>query len=137
MNKHDELTGTFVLVHPHLMNDPEDRKNQVGIIATAELENDNVMVSFGKTGQSLFSADALLVLRKPADIHFDAMKDHLLLETQDFKDLLRLAILADSSLTKNRREAVEMARVNPTLMEYGMASLENELGLQHDQYMSR
>jgi hypothetical protein len=65
------------------------------------------------------------------------MKDHLLLETKDFKDLLRLALLAGSSLTKNRRQAVEMARVNPTLMEYGMASLENELGLQQDQYMGR
>ena len=137
MNKQDELTGTFVLVHPHLLNDPEDRKNQVGIIATAELENDNVVVSFGHSGQSDFSADAVLVLRKSADIHFDAMKDHLLLETQDFKDLLRLSILAGSSLTKNRRQAVEMARVNPTLMEYGMASLENEMGLLQDQSLAR
>ena len=52
MNKHDELSGTFVLVHPDLINDPADKKNQIGIISTAELENDNVVVSFGKLGQS-------------------------------------------------------------------------------------
>ena len=137
MNKHDELTGTFVLVHPHLLNDPEDRKNQVGIIATAELENDNVTVSFGKTGQSLFSADGLLVLRKPADIHFDAMKDHLILETKDFKDLLKVGMLANSSLTKDHRQAIEISRDNPAVLESSMASLEEELGLKHDYSLSR
>ena len=58
MNKHDELTGTFVLVHPQLLTDPAEKKNQIGIIASAEIENDNVIVSFGNEGQALFSADA-------------------------------------------------------------------------------
>lgn len=137
MNKHDELSGTFVLVHPDLLHDPEEKKNRIGIIASAELENDNVMVSFGKEGQSLFSADALLVLRRHNDISFDLLKDHHHITADDFKDILRISLLANSSLTKDHRQAIEIARENRTVLEYSMASLEEELGLKQDQYMGR
>lgn len=137
MNKHDELSGTFVLVHPDLVYDPEERKNRIGIIASAELENDNVMVSFGKDGQSLFSADALLVLRRHNDISFDAMRDHHQISAEDFKDLLKISLLANSTLTKDHRLAIEIARENRTALEYSMASLEEELGLKQDYSMER
>ena len=137
MNKHDELTGTFVLVHPHLNYDPDSRQNQIGVIATAELENDNVMVSFGKEGQGLFSADALLVLRKPNDIQFDALRDAKQLETKDFKQILQVMTLANSPWTKDRRQALELCRDNPTVLQYGMASLEEELGLKQDYSLGR
>ena len=137
MNKHDELSGTLVLVHPDLVHDPEERKNRIGIIASAELENDNVMVSFGKDGQSLFSADALLVLRKHNDISFDTMRDHHQISAEDFKDLLKISLLANSSLTKDHRQAIEIARENRTALEYSMASLEEELGLSQDYSMGR
>lgn len=137
MNKHDELTGMFVLVHPHLMNDPEGRKNQIGIIASVEIENDNIVVSFGKDGQALFSTDALLVLKKSGTIHFDTMQDHLKMNAQDFKNLLRVGMLANSSLTKDHRHAIEISRDNPAVLEYSMASLEEELGLKQDYSLSR
>lgn len=137
MNKHDELSGTLVLVHPQLLTDPADKKNQIGIIASAEIENDNVVVSFGNEGQALFSADALLVLKKPGSIHFDTMQDHLKMNAQDFKDLLRVGMLANSSLTKDHRQAIEISRDNPAVLEYSMASLEEELGLKHDYSMER
>lgn len=137
MNKHDELSGTFVLVHPDLVYDPEDKKNRIGIIASAELENDNVMVSFGKEGQSLFSADALLVLRRHNDISFDALRDHHDISADDFKDILKISLLANSSLTKDLRQAIEIARENRTALEYSMASLEEELGLKQNQYLGR
>jgi len=137
MNKIDELTGTLVLVHPHIMNDPEDRKNQIGIIASAELENDNVIVSFGKEGQSLFSADALLVLRKHASIHFDTLQDHAKMNVRDFQDLLRVSMLTNSRLTKDHRQAIEISRDNPAVLEYSMASLEEELGLKQDYSLNR
>lgn len=137
MNKHDELTGTFVLVHPNLTYDPESRQNQIGIISTAELEHDNVMVSFGKDGQGLFSADALLVLRKPNDIHFDALRDARHLETQDFKNILQVSLLANSVLAKDRRQAMELCRDHPNVLQYSMASLEEELGLRQVSTLSR
>ena len=137
MNKHDELSGTLVLVHPQLLTDPAGKKNQIGIIASAEIENDNVIVSFGNDGQALFSADALLVLKKPASIHFDTMQDHLKMNTQNFKDLLRVGMLANSNLTKDHRQAIEISRDNPAVLAYSMASLEEELGLKQDYSVSR
>ena len=137
MNKHDELSGTLVLVHPQLLIDPAEKKNQIGIIASAEIENDNVIVSFGNDGQALFSADALLVLKKPGSIHFDTMQDHLKMNAQNFKDLLRVGMLANSNLTKDHRQAIEISRDNPTVLAYSMASLEEELGLKHDYSVGR
>ena len=137
MNKHDELSGTFVLVHPQLLTDPAEKKNKIGIIASAELENDNVVVSFGSEGQALFSADALLVLKKPGSIHFDTMQNHLKMNTDDFKNLLRVGMLANSNLTKDRRQAIEISRDNPAVLAYSMASLEVELGLKQDYSMGR
>jgi hypothetical protein len=137
MNKHDELSGTLVLVHPQLLTDPAEKRNQIGIIASAEIENDNVIVSFGNDGQALFSADALLVLKKPASIHFDTMQDHLKMNTQNFKDLLRVGMLANSNLTKDHRQAIEISRDNPAVLAYSMASLEEELGLKQDYSVSR
>jgi hypothetical protein len=137
MNKYDELSGTLVLVHPQLLTDPAERKNQIGIIASAEIENDNVVVSFGNKGQALFSADALLVLRKPGSIHFDTMQDHTKMNTQDFKDLLKVGLLANSSLTKDHRQAIEISRGNPAVLEYSMASLEEELGLKQNYSLGR
>jgi hypothetical protein len=137
MNKHDELSGTLVLVHPQLLTDPAEKKNQIGIIASAEIENDNVVVSFGNDGQALFSADALLVLKKPNSIHFDTMQDHLKMTAQNFKDLLRVGMLANSNLTKDHRQAIEISRDNPAVLAYSMASLEEELGLKQDYSVSR
>jgi hypothetical protein len=137
MNKHDELTGTFVLVHPELVYDPAGKSNEIGIIATASLEDDNVVVSFGKEGQGLFSADALLVLRKPNDIHFDAVRDAQQLEVKDFKDILQVSLLANSPWIKERRQAIELCRDNPNVLKYSMASLEEELGLKQHYAISR
>lgn len=137
MNKQDELSGTLVLVHPQLLTDPAEKKNQIGIIVSAEIENDNVIVSFGNEGQALFSADALLVLKKPGSIHFDTMQDHLKMNAHDFKDLLRVGMLANSNLTKDHRQAIEISRNSPAVLEYSMASLEEELGLKQDYSVGR
>jgi hypothetical protein len=137
MNKHDELSGTLVLVHPQLLTDPAEKKNQIGVIASAEIKNDNVIVSFGNDGQALFSADALLVLKKPGSIHFDTMQDHLKMNAQNFKDLLRVGMLANSNLTKDHRQAIEISRDNPAVLAYSMASLEEELGLKQDYSVGR
>jgi hypothetical protein len=75
MNKQYELSGTVVLVRPSLVNDPDNKKNMVGVIVMASVENDNVLVDFGFEGHALFSINALLVLRKPDDIHSDVMND--------------------------------------------------------------
>ena len=137
MNKNDELTGTLVLVHPQFNDDPAGKQNQIGVITTADLENDNVFVSFGKDGQALYASNALMVLQKPRTIHFNTMQNRTAMETPDFKDLLRISVLADSSLMKDRRQAIEMAKGNPLILEHSMASLDDELGIREAYSMER
>ncbi len=126
-----------MLVHPNLVFDPAGKRNQIGIISSAELDNDNVVVSFGKDGQALFSADALLVLKKPNDIHSNAVRDATQMEVKDFKQTLEVSLLASSPLMKDRRRAVELSRDNSNVQQYSMASLEDELGIRQDHSMSR
>ncbi|MBS1525931.1 MAG: hypothetical protein JST19_09810 [Bacteroidetes bacterium] len=137
MNRNDELSGTLVLVHPDLTYDPENRKNQIGIISSAEIENDNVMVSFGKDGQGLFSTDALYVLKKGHEISANAVRDALEMDTKDFRDILQVGLWSDSQLTKEKRQAIELAKANPKVLEYSMATLEDELGLKQEYSVSR
>jgi hypothetical protein len=137
MDEHNELLGTVVLVHPRLSNDPAGRKNQIGIITSAELEQDDITVSFNEKEQALFSSDALLVLRDVDDIKVDALNDFTLLPFYDYGDIMDIIMLAGSPHTENRRAAVELSRGNPAAMEYTMNSLNNELALKQDQRYSR
>lgn len=130
MNKYDELTGTLVLVHPHLVNDPAGKHNQIGMITSADLENDDIMVSFGKDGQGRYATDALMVFKKNSTIYFDMMKDATKMEVGDFKEIFRISMLLDSGLTKDQRVAMELAKNNPLALEYSMATIEEELGNQ-------
>ena len=64
----DKLRGVVALVHPDLECDPLNKRNQIGVISEADIDLDNIYVDFvDKVG--LFSADALLVLLPPEDIH--------------------------------------------------------------------
>jgi hypothetical protein len=137
MKPNDELTGTFVLVNPQLTNDPAGKQNQIGVITSAEIENDDVFVSFGKEGQALYSADALLVLKRHDTIHFDVIRDAAKIEVQDFKDLLRVSMFANSPFMKDRREAMEMARDSQAVSAYSLISLEEALGLKQDYSVGR
>lgn len=75
----ENLTGTVVLVHPELMNDPVNRQGQVGIVASADIANDEVFVAFGKGPLGLYSADALLVPKSHNEVY-----KHLLNHVQEF-----------------------------------------------------
>ena len=130
----DELSGTVVLVHPNLLTDPANKKNQIGIITSADLENDNVVVSFGDDGEALFSSDALLVLRKPDEIRDAALLDETLMPYPDFYDIMEACMLVELSL---HREAVRMAMENPMVLEYAMDRMDYELGLDQHNSLGR
>ena len=136
MNKQNELAGTAVLVKPTLINDPNNKKNQVGVIVMASVEDDNVMVSFGLNGHSFFSTNALLVLRKPEDILRDAQNDFTLLPFYDYGDIMSIIDLAESSSSALKKEAVVLAMKSPDVLEYTMVSLSTELGIKRNPSIS-
>ena len=137
MDNQNELHGTAVLVKPTLINDPDNKKNQVGVIIMASVKDDNVMVSFGLNGHSFFPTDALLILRKPDDIRRDSLNDFTLLPFYDYGDIMSIIELAESSSSALRREAVVLAMKSPDVLEYTMVSLSTELGMKRNPGISR
>jgi len=137
MIEQDELAGTIVLVRPDLLNDPANKKNQVGIITSADLENDNLVVSFSDRTEGLFSSDALLVLRDTAEIRRVADYDFSLLFKEDYCDIMEVCYLARLSAHNCRRAAVELSQKNWIAREYTMHPLTDELDLNRCKSVSR
>lgn len=141
MKPTDELTGTLVLVHPELPDDPAKRQGQVGIITGADLENDDVFVSFGKGEQALYSTDALLVF-KPATVIYDLlMNDARKANQEDFKALFQVNLMQQHGLSPLVRKAMDLVKDNKVVREFSMDTLENQLEVQlkqhHDQSLFR
>jgi hypothetical protein len=129
MNNHDDLRGTFVLVHPELLNDPAEKKNQVGVISSADLYNDNIVVSFSDGSESLFSTDALLVMGDTEEIRRYADYDVDLLPREDYFDIMEVCITAETEDLGGQKAAIQLASKNPMALEYAMLALNHELGL--------
>jgi hypothetical protein len=119
----DELTGTLVMVHPDLKGDPICKQGNVGIVTTESLENDYVCVSFRTGEQGYYTHDVLLALRRPATIYAEILRNATVLPTADFKQLLRISLLVDSGLNRDRRAAMELALSNQVVRDYIMLPL--------------
>ena len=137
MNKYDELLGTFVLVHPNLTFDPADKKNQVGVIESADLENDNIIVGFSDGSKALFSTNALLVMRDIDEIRGYADYDIDLLFREDYWDIITVCATAETKDLGGYKAAIQLASKNPMAMEYAMHPLDDSLGLDHHKKLGR
>jgi len=137
MKQTDDLTGTYVLVHPELTFDPAFKQNQVGLVTGADLANDDVFVSFGKDGQARYSTDALLTLKPANDLYADVMAGYKEMGTTDYKTLLQITLLQQHGSLKDARAAIELAKDNPFVRDFSMETLENQLGLEQAQEIGR
>lgn len=129
MNQNEELTGTMVLVHPELADDPVHKQGKPGMIMYAEMETDDVYVTFGKGERALYGSDALLVFKKPMDIFQDLMANTKEIPISDLKALYRINLLLDSGQSKDVKEAMQLAADNPGVQGRSMVSLQEKLGL--------
>jgi hypothetical protein len=141
MKPTDELTGTSVLVHPDFDDDPAQKQGQVGMISGADLENDDIYVSFGKGENARYSTNALLVF-KPADVIYELlMNDARKASQADFKALFQVNLMQQHSLTPMVRKAMDFVKDNKVVREFSMDTLENLLEMQikqnHDQSLFR
>lgn len=116
----DELTGTFVLVHPQKKDYPIANPGMIGVVTAADITQDTIYIGFGTGEQTRYTSDALLVLKKPSLIYFEMMQNATKIDTPDFKQLFRLCMLLDSGLIKHKRSAIEMARENEVVRSYSM-----------------
>ncbi|WDF80759.1 hypothetical protein PQ469_12150 [Mucilaginibacter sp. KACC 22773] len=131
MSKTDEMTGTFVLVNPDLAHDPAGRQNQVGLVTEADLDSDDIYVSFGKNGQSRYSSDALLVLKSNISVYNEMMDNRMKLSSGDFKTLFRVNLLQQTDRPAPNREALLILKDHPNLQQFALIPLNDKLGINH------
>lgn len=129
MKPTDELTGTPVLVHPEFDNDPAQKQGQVGMITGADLDNDEIYVSFGKGGNARYSTNALLVF-KPANVIYELlMNDARKANYDDFKALFQVNLMQQHGINSVLRNAMEITKDNKVVREFSMDTLENQLDI--------
>jgi hypothetical protein len=128
MNQAEELTGTLVLVHPDLPHDPVNKQGKVGMILYADLEKDDIFVTFGKGEQALYASDALLVFKKPQAIYQELLNNNRKMAIADLKALYRVGMLLDSGTGKDAKDAMRLVAENPGVHSYAMQSLQAKLG---------
>jgi hypothetical protein len=127
MKTTDELAGTSVLVHPDFDDDPAQKHGQVGMITGADLENDDIYVSFSKGENARYSTNALLVF-KPANVIYELlMNDARKANYDDFKALFQVNLIQQHGLTPQVRKAMELVKENKVVREFSMDTLENQL----------
>jgi hypothetical protein len=138
MNTSEELTGTLVLVHPDLKNDPAGKWGEIGVITGADLKNDDIYVGFGRNGQGVYGSDALLIMKPPATIYKQLEEQKANLNTNDYKALFQIALLLEyQSSSANIKNAIGLALKSDVVRNQSMQSLEDALGLKQHQTVER
>ncbi|MFI5160500.1 MAG: hypothetical protein ACHQHN_04445 [Sphingobacteriales bacterium] len=138
MNTTEELTGTLVLVHPDLKNDPGRKWGEIGVVTGADLRNDNIYVGFGRNGQGAYGSDALLIMKPPAAIYKQLEEQKATLNTNDYKALFQIALMLEyQQSSTNVKNAIGLALRSDTVRNMSMVSVEDALGLKREQMVER
>lgn len=124
----DELTGTMALVNPELDNDPLQQQGKAGMIAFAEFARDDFFVTFPDGKRGLYSSDALMIFKKPAEIYQELIANTRDIEIPDMKALYRIGMLLDAGKGKDIKEAMQLAEQNPGTHSRALISLKEHLG---------
>lgn len=128
MNEEEELTGTLVLVRPEVKNDPIGRQGKAGMIMYADLEQDDIYVTFGNDLRGRYESKSLLVFKTPNEIYKELIGNTKDIPIPEMKDLYRIGMLLDTGLSKDAKEAMKLAEANPAIHERAMMTLQEQLG---------
>lgn len=129
MINNEDLTGTLVLVHPELKEDPVKKQGQIGMLMYADQENDNMYVTFGQNERALYSSDALLVFRNPNDLYRELLSDTQQIPIPEFKALMRINMLLDRATGPDTKAAMQLVAENHGTISRAMMSLQDKLGI--------
>jgi hypothetical protein len=131
----NELPGTLVLVHPDLENHPAGREGDIGIVAYVDSPNNQVYLRFTDEAEAVYPSDALFMLKNKEKLFPADGKSEMNLD--NYKDLYKIALLQDMGRGKDIWAALEIARDNPEIWKNSLVSIEESLGLRHNQYIRR
>lgn len=124
----EDLTGTLVLVHPSLDNDPAGMQGEIGLISKADQVNDDIFVGFGGK-QGLYSSDALLALIPSEEIHRNLADMAYETSFPVLKALTQVDLFLRYGGENGAMKAMVIARDNPAIHSFCLDTLENQIAL--------
>jgi hypothetical protein len=133
----NELLGTLVLVHPDLENHTAGREGAIGIIAHVDAQQNEIVLRFTDEAEAIYPSDALFRLKDQDRIFPDAAAGGSELSLDNYKDLFKISTLQDRGRGQDIWNALEIARDNPAIWQNSLVSVEESLGLRHNQYIGR
>src|SRR3569833_2146441 len=133
----EKLLGIPVLINPRLADDPLNRQETMGFIIYADTERDEVNVKFPDGVEGLYSYDALLTLRNKHELFNDMMLNSTVIETGDFLDIYKIALLQDHGGNVDLWIALEIAKNNANIWEGTLSTLEDTMETKRYQTFSR
>lgn len=125
----EELHGQLVLVNPQLTHDPYIRRGQIGVITDTRLKKDEVTVTFGDGQKSLYSTDALLVLKPQEELYNVIKSSFMKMDERDFVTLMEIDDRLRKGSINTLAQALEIAVSNQKLLSISTVSLEEKLRL--------
>ena len=132
-----ELMGTLVLVHPDLENHPAGREGDIGIVAYVDATQNEIYLRFTDEAEAVYPSDALFMLQQKEKIFPDGGANVSVANLDSYKDLYKIATLQGIGRGKDIWNALEIARDNPQIWPNSLVSVEETLGLRHNQYIGR
>ncbi|SDP47042.1 hypothetical protein SAMN05428975_1348 [Mucilaginibacter sp. OK268] len=133
----NELLGTLVLVHPDLKDHPAGREGDIGIVAYVDSPNNQVYLRFTDEAEAVYPSDALFMLKNKEKLFSEKSAGGSDMKLDNYKDLYKIATLQDMGRGKDIWTALEIARDNPEIWKNSLVSVEESLGLRHNQYIRR
>lgn len=135
--KDNELLGTLVLVHPYLENHPAGREGDIGIVAYVDPAQNEIYLRFTDEAEAIYPSDALFSLKNKDQLFPGGPEAVAATSLENYKDLYKIATLQDMGRGKDIWHALEIARDNPGIWPSSLVSVEESLGLRHNQYVGR
>jgi hypothetical protein len=135
--KDNELLGTLVLVHPDLENHPAGREGDIGIVAYVDSPNNEIYLRFTDEAEAVYPPDALFQLKPKEEIFPERGVNVAVPNLNSYKDLYKISLLQQMGRSTDIWNALEIARDNPEIWKNSLLSVEESLGLRHNQYISR
>jgi hypothetical protein len=135
--KDNELLGTLALVHPDLENHPAGREGDIGVVAYVDSPQNEIHLRFPDDAEAVYPSDALFLLKNNERIFNEKTADTKPLSLDNYKDLYKITKLQDMGRGTDIWNALEIARDNPAIWSNSLVSVQETLGIRHNQYVGR
>ncbi|WP_191175708.1 hypothetical protein [Mucilaginibacter rigui] len=92
---------------------------------------------FTDEAEAVYPSDALFKLKPKEEIYPTGGMDFAIPNLNSYKDLYKISLLQQMGRSTDIWNALQIARENPEIWKNSLVSVEESLGLHHNQYIGR